>query len=557
MVVVAVAVGISVGGGARAGTWTPLTNQPTFLNPPSQCAQFPNTMCAASGWSWGGIMYANLLTDGSVLVEAMAANDDLVWSFLEYKLTPDIFGNYANGTWTQVASLPDALTVDNPNGWAPLAFASAVLPDGRIIYEGGEDNGLQPDGFPNFALSNRGAIYDPVANVWTDVPPPNFDNLWPALPPMLPGFTDEYSYPRYPQFTSTLVHPIGDSQSVVLPDGTFMIASKLSRQQALLDARTLTWTLTGKGKADVNSEEGWTLLPNGKVLTVDCELDYWFGLHTTYAPGNSELYDPKTGQWSSAGNTVNILTSFPEGEIGPAVLMPDGVVLAIGDNGATALYDSYRNKWSAGPSFPTTEENGQTVTQSPDDSSAALMPTGNVLVATTTPDFSSTTFFEFDGRRFIPAPAVPNSSFIGGMNLLLLPSGQVLEFDLSTDVELYTPTPKNEERQYAPRVTEAPSSVSPGISYEIRGVLLNGVAQGAMEGDDAQMATNFPLVRITNLRTKHVFYSRTHDFSSMAVANPDPVTARMDVPVGQEPGPSLLEVVTNGIASRPIPILVR
>jgi hypothetical protein len=115
----------------------------------------------------------------------------------------------------------------------------------------------------------------------------------------------------------------------------------------------------------------------------------------------------------------------------------------------------------------------------------------------------------------------------------------------------------NEERRYAPRVTEAPSSVSPGKTYEIRGVLLNGVSQGAMEGDDSQMATNYPLVRITNLRTKHVFYNRTHDFSSMAVANPEPVSARMDVPAGQERGPSLLEVVTNGIASSPVPVIVR
>jgi len=39
-----------------------------------------------------------------------------------------------------------------------------------------------------------------------------------------------------------------------------------------------------------------------------------------------------------------------------------------------------------------------------------------------------------------------------------------------------------------------------------------------MFGDEGQSATNYPLVRITNLRTHHVFYSRTHDHSSMAVA---------------------------------------
>ena len=53
------------------------------------------------------------------------------------------------------------------------------------------------------------------------------------------------------------------------------------------------------------------------------------------------------------------------------------------------------------------------------------------------------------------------------------------------------------------------------------------------------------------------FYSRTHDFSSMAVANNDPVTARFDVPTNQEKGVSLLEVVTNGVASKPVLIFVQ
>jgi hypothetical protein len=71
------------------------------------------------------------------------------------------------------------------------------------------------------------------------------------------------------------------------------------------------------------------------------------------------------------------------------------------------------------------------------------------------------------------------------------------------------------------------------------------------------MATNYPLVRITNDATHHVFYSRTYDFSSMAIANPDPVTAKVQVSANQEKGPSQLVVVTNGIASQPISIFVQ
>jgi len=57
-----------------------------------------------------------------------------------------------------------------------------------------------------------------------------------------------------------------------------------------------------------------------------------------------------------------------------------------------------------------------------------------------------------------------------------------------------------------------------------------------MFGDEGQSATNYPLVRITNLRTHHVFYSRTHDHSSMAVASDDEVSTHFDVPSRQEFG---------------------
>jgi hypothetical protein len=72
-----------------------------------------------------------------------------------------------------------------------------------------------------------------------------------------------------------------------------------------------------------------------------------------------------------------------------------------------------------------------------------------------------------------------------------------------------------------------------------------------------QAATNFPLVRITSLQTFHVFYSRTHDHSSMAVASEDVVSTHFDVPAAQERGPSLLQVVANGIASDPVFVYVK
>lgn len=547
------AIGIAGVGAVQAGDWTPLSHEPTFLNPPVLCTHYPNANCAPSGQlSYGGIINATLLTDGSVLVAAVAVDDFLNTSWVEYKLKPDLRGSYVEGTWKEAAPLPNAASSRNPDGWGPSAFASAVLPDGRVIYEGGEYS------FGQFALSSEGAVYDPVADTWRRVAPPNFENLYPADPPDLPGFNSIYTYPRYasPQ-TSELVDAIGDAQSLVLPDGTFMLASKLSRQQALLDAKTLTWTLTGAGKHDVNSEEGWTLLPNGKVLTVDTGLDYWFGLVPSYEIGNSELYDPQTGRWTSAGDTIEALSAFPDGEMGPAVLMSNGIVFAAGAEGQNSLYDSASNTWSAGPSFPTISIQGRTVQLLASDTGAAPLPNGNLLQsADAYGEGPPTEFFEFDGRKLNPEPATPNGPLVGGANFLLLPSGQVLEFDGTTDVELYTPTVATLP-SYAPYDIKAPATESPGGTYVVQGRLLNGVTQGAMEGDDYQMATNYPLVRITNKKTGHVFYSRTYGFSSMAIVNREIATATFAVPSNQEPGASLLEVVVNGIASKPVEVTVK
>jgi hypothetical protein len=484
--------------------WTPLTNQPTFLV--------------------NGAANPILLTDGTVLVQDGGFPD---W----WKLTPDANGSYVNGTWSQVASLP-ALS-DDPRFpvYSPLYHSSAVLPDGRLIIEGGEYllNADQTDFIPTWTA--HGAIYDPVANIWTLVAPPAFFN----------------GGPPHRQ-------TIGDAQSVVLANGTYMQANCCTTETALLDAKSLTWTQTGAGKFDINDEEGWTLLPSGHVLTVDA---YVFAYDRSGR--NSELYDPATGSWSSAGDTVVQLWDSCGGangasyEVGPGVLRPDGTVFYTGASGCgssnTAIYDTHTGSWHAGPAFPA--QNGIA------DGPAALEPNGNVLMMASPLVFATpVTFFEWDGQHLTPVQGTPNapfdSSFFG--NMLVLPTGQILLTDFSDDIEIYTPA--SGPTTGAPVIVAAPTTIKAGKSYSIAGVGFNGLSQGAAYGDDAQAATNYPLVRTTNLATGHVQYSRTHDHSSMAVASDAVVTTRFDVPRNIELGPAKLEVVANGIASAPLSVTV-
>src|SRR5579863_9575513 len=178
MLGIALVVCLALPGIAGAQKWQSLKHPPTF---------FTDT--------------ALLLTDGTVIVHEYCTSN---W----HRLTPDERGSYVNGTWSSINSMP--------SDYAPLYFASQVLPDGRVLVEGGEYNGI---GCPG-AETPLGAIYDPIKNKWTNVNPPS-------------GWGE-----------------IGDSPSVVLPNGNFIIGQNESTQMAQFNPKNLTWTEIGSGKKD-------------------------------------------------------------------------------------------------------------------------------------------------------------------------------------------------------------------------------------------------------------------------------------------------------------------
>ena len=496
-------------GAQRAVTssqWTPLTNQLcTGTNP-----------CFPAGVTM-------LLTDGSVLVHEEQDGLQVNW----FKLTPDAFGSYVNGTWSQVASIPANLN------YSPLFFGSQVIADGRLAVIGGEVN------FNTYVWTTQGAIYDPVANTWTNVPPPAG---WQRT---------------------------GDAQAINLADGTYMQASCCDQppKWAYLNPTTLGWTnYQGNGKFDIFDEEGWNLLPNGKLLTVDA---YVFQYNATGM--NSELYDPTSHTWSSAGSTQVQLwdsacgnpNNSPTQEVGPAVLRPDGTVFATGatngcTTGHTAVYDSHTGTWTAGPDFPVRDV-------SIADGPAALETNGKVLMMGSVDENPPATFFEWDGTSLNVIPGPPNAPNAGSFygHLLVLPTGQILYtdwlypgFGAPADVELFTPT-GTYNPAWAPKILAASTLVKRGTTSMLYGYRLAGMSEGGAYGDDYQPSTNYALVRLTNHATGHVFYCRTHNPSSYAVQSPSLQYTKFDVPAGAETGPSTLEAVTNGIPSQPINVNVQ
>jgi hypothetical protein len=511
---------------ARSGT-RPLALQNSSLSPTANAAA--PSLTPLTNQLPDGINFTLLLTDGTVMAQ------DGFYPYMWWKLTPDINGSYLNGTWSQLATLPVS--------YSPYAASEAVLADGRVLLIGGEYSNFTL-GEP-FTLTNQGAIYDPRTDTWSPLAPP-------------PGFNN-----------------IGDSPSAVLPDGRFLLGDKLTKQVSAFDPRTMRWrNLESEGKNDFNAEEGWTLLPNGRVLTLDV-LD---------AP-KAEVYSASEEEWGHISDVPIDLHSpttvvgcvpygpapnqcyYPPGEIGPAILRPNGMVFATGSYanadpsfspgsaGHTAIYDTHTRTWTQGPDFPIGIDincfvNCGMVGDNAGDDFAVLLPNGKVLVE------GFLFGYEFDGTQLVTT--VPESVYMG--SLTILPSGEVLFGGFSpggAPAQLYS-SPGDHDRSWEPVITRIEDEdLRPGSTYQVWGHQFNGLSQAQAFGDEFSAAQNYPLVRITNKETHHVFYARTHDHSTMGVATGEKlVWTHFDVPQQIETGASRLEVVANGIASQPVDVWV-
>ena len=263
------------------------------------------------------------------------------------------------------------------------------------------------------------------------------------------------------------------------------------------------------------------------------------GTPITYGPAPVQTVGGVTYGPGPAG------TYIAPGEIGPSILRPDGTVFwtgaaPSGQTAHTAIYHpgasaAVAGSWTAGPDIP----NGDNA----DDSSAALLVNGNVLLAG-----KSDGLYEFNGTSLTRTVAPPSSAV--GTFLLPLPSGQVLVLTPGQTIRarLYTPT-GGPQAGWAPTITSVPTALTRGQTYSLTGTQLNGLSEAAAYGDEFSSPTNYPLVRITNTATGHVVYARTHGHTLGVATGGALVTTNFDVPAGAETGASTLVVVANGIAS--------
>jgi len=472
--------------------WTPLANAP------------PN-----------GVALMLLLSDGTVMAQRAPYVDATKATILTntwYRLTP-VNGSYVNGTWTTLSAMLNSR----------LWYSSVVLRDGRVLVAGGE-----------YGTGGSAAeIYDPVHDQWTTIPAPG---------------------------------ALSDSVAKILRDGRVLVGPASGGITLIYNPSTNAWSPGPTPQASANlNEVTWLKLPDDSFLTV---------------PTNSQIsqrFLQTTNQWIVDGNVGVNLYSSVGSEIGAAFyLSTNGKALFLGGDSTTALYTPSGNDnpgtWVQGPSIPNVPNaSGTLVPAGAPDAGAAMMVNGRILCAFSPQMFTNpsppppntfpnpTSFAVYDpvANSFAPING-PTGATVNGpsfQNLMLaLPDGTVLYSNFTNQLYTYSP-----DTAPAPLAAGKPtiSSIVANAdgSYHLTGTKLNGISEGAAYGDDAQMDSNYPLVRLTD-SGGNVRYGRTFNWSSTGVSTGNTlVTTEFTIPDvdlyggGAGPGIYYLEVVANGISS--------
>ncbi len=505
----------------------------------------PNT---STGTFYADIMI--LLTDGSVLVHnGYTVTGGLGLANQWLRLTPDQAGKYETGTWSSELNMKFA------RQW----FASGVLADGRVFVIGGEDCSDPA----NQIDAPTGEIFDPLneTNPWSDIAKP-----------------------------SSVDFVRGDCNGSVLADGRVMLGAANSAEYpethrtAIWDPNDNTWieaglefgVLNSTDKTDPFSEESWALLPDGSVLAPAV-------VNTPQA----QRYLPALDEWVNCGNSpVNLASTMLNGitvnETGPAIVLPGGSTFAIGGTGQTAIFTlgptaTDPGSWTTGPAFPadtTAAPNWPTLTAL--DAPAALLPSGKVVLLAGSAEPTDGDYFssypvalEYDPSSTATTlppldnqPNLPTGNQTWQSAFMVLPTGQLLCSAQTNTIFIYTPDPsETPDPAWKPANITVPSTMVLNHSYTLSGTQINGLSQAVSYGDDAGMATNYPIVRLTNPATGQVVYARSYDFNTMGIATgtavPDDLqSCTIDIPGTLATGTWNLAVIANGIASDPVPVQI-
>ena len=307
-------------------------------------------------------------------------------------------------------------------------------------------------------------------------------------------------------------------------------------------------------------------LQDGRVLVVG-------------ANQHTGLYTPGTNTWAAGPDIMGTLSGNPApfgADDAPAAILPNGHVIIAADAGPSPVISTgtvtAASKVVTGltstaliqvnwPVSGTGIASGSRVASV--DSPTQVTLTSNAT-STGTPTLTFGGLFTFPTQLFDFNPsnnsisplatAIPDASLANRSayttRMLLLPTGQLLFSDSTSQLYLYTPdgTPSPALRPVINKV-----AYNGGGSFTLTGKQLNGQSAGAAYGDDVESNSNYPIVRF-NDSAGNVYYAKTTNWSSYGVGtSTTPQTVNFTLnPTLTTPGNYSVVVSGAGIQSFPV-----
>jgi hypothetical protein len=188
-----------------------------------------------------------------------------------------------------------------------------------------------------------------------------------------------------------------------------------------------------------------------------------------------------------------------------------------------------------------------------------MMPNGKILCAfsrlpTSSNHFPSPTYFyEFDylTNAFTKIHAPAGGDTLHGpcyiTNMLNLPDGSIL-FSTQGSSHYYVYTPSGAPLAAGKPTIDTVMKVD-CTTYQAAGKLFNGISEGSCYGDDWQMASNYPIIRLMD-EMGSVYYTRTFKWNRTGVMTGSlPDTTLFAIDPAMPEGHYKLQLIVNGIAS--------
>ncbi len=520
-----------------ANAWTPITPYPNQPNCPylyyvsgnttSGSAQITGIYPYATGLTVGEQVFGNGIPYPATIVSVDSPTQITISSSASQTVTANVI------TFDQYYELTGCLG-DDP---------SALLSKGKILV--------------GDLVSAGTYIYDVASNSWH----PSGTKVYPA------ESSDEEGWTRTSE------------GSIVTYDLFQSIATNASYAEKY-NSKTGKWssispsdgsafgTIPQLSSPNLGYELGPSLrLQDGRVLEIG-------------ASQHTALYNPIWNTWEAGpdiSGTLNGIASPFGADDAPGAILPNGHVIFAADAGASQFTSSgnitagspvitgipstaiLQVFWSvSGPGIP-----GGAYIASVDSTSQVTI--NSPATATTSGDAISwggtfslpTELFEFDPLRnsiHQITAALPdgNLPFEGSYptRMLILPTGQLLFSDSSSQLWVYTsedaPNPF-----LRPIITNV--NYQGGGKFRLSGLQLDGQSSGAAYGDDDQMDSNYPIVRMVDSHG-NVLYARTSNWSKIAVGADGIETVDFTPNPEATPGNYWLIVSGAGISSFPFPI---